>query len=130
MRKLPDKYDKGQRYYQTGYWGVWSTNSSKFCFGIQTLTKTEAMQKLRRKTHKPISRTQFVIKGISERYFRDFNQKLKWREDFWVYKSENEHFKRNGYVVTDREEFKRIERDVYKSLANLKIKQQHIQKRI
>lgn len=94
MRRLPDKYDRNQKHYQTGYWGVWSTRSNKFCFGIQTLTKTEAMQKLKIKTGRSIRRTQFVVKGISTGRKWDFIEPLMWREDFEEWRDRNEYFKK------------------------------------
>lgn len=96
MKKAPEGYNSEQKHYQTGYWGIYSTNSNRFCFGIQTLTKTEAMQKLKLKTGLPIKKTQFLVRSISTRNKWDFISPLKWREDFAEYKKENEKFKRKN----------------------------------
>lgn len=91
--EVPKKHDLNQKQYQTGYWGVWSTRTDQFVFGVQKLNKKDALNYIRNKTGRPVKRTQFVVRGISERYADDFRQPLKWREDFLWYKIKNERFR-------------------------------------
>lgn len=120
MRQAPKNYDRKQKHYQTGYWGVWSERSERFCFGVQAVTKREALDYIRKKTRRPVKRTQFRVKGISERHAHDFFETLKWRDDFAQYKEENEAFKAARYKVTNRAEVERMKRDVQSVLLAMK----------
>lgn len=91
--EVPKKHDLNQRRYQTGYWGVWSTRTDRFVFGVQKLSRKDALNYIRNVTGKPVKYTQFVVRGISERYADDFYQPLKWRDVFLWYKNQNERFR-------------------------------------
>lgn len=121
----PKRYNREQKNYQTGRIGVWSERSNKFCFGVQAKTKKEALDYIRKKTKKPVRRTQFIIKGISDRYESDFYKGLKWEEDFLKYKEENEAYKKTSYTITCRETIQQIKDDVYKVLEKMKGEMKH-----
>lgn len=120
MYEIPKHFDRERKKYFTGYWGVWSTNSNRFCFGVQAATKKEALNFIRKKTMLPVKRTQFRVKGINERHHQHFRKPLKWRNEFVDYKKENEDFKRTNYIITERDRLKRIESDVYEAFRKFK----------
>lgn len=61
-------------------YGIWSSVSKQFVFGIQEPSKTKAWEKLRKLLGRDAGKVRFRCKRICEEHKSMFKQGLKYRE--------------------------------------------------